>query len=289
MVYDINKKTRLKDLKALAEETYDDISALDARTSVLAYNSGNNAALHNSIYRGKNLGEFTAEHLAAIRNGTYNDMWIGDYFVHNGKKDIIANFGSLWADSPTSKSILLYRATALQTCDDYVATYNRTASGTEGEDDYIASTDDHCYPTSNWYVNVRPKFIEEIEQTYSIANIPAIRYIVPTAMNGTTATAWSGMLDSKAHLPTLMMVGFPQVNFTGTGGGWVSWYPRLPLHILKPSDFTESAACAEILFGVRYGGANVVKTGPGSYFFSNDVTFGGGNYGHCLCPIFQIA
>ena len=45
----------------------------------------NNAAAHNSIYRGKNLGtQFTAEMSANIKNGTFKDMYCGDYLVING-------------------------------------------------------------------------------------------------------------------------------------------------------------------------------------------------------------
>ena len=35
----------------------------------------------NSIYRGKNLGRFTEDHLAVIKNRTYRGMFIGDYFT----------------------------------------------------------------------------------------------------------------------------------------------------------------------------------------------------------------
>lgn len=42
------------------------------------------AGAHNAIYRGKNLGtEVTAEQYAAILNGKFTDMFIGDYWVIN--------------------------------------------------------------------------------------------------------------------------------------------------------------------------------------------------------------
>ncbi len=41
----------------------------------------NNAATHNSIYRGKNLGStITVEQSAAIRNGTFEDLYPGDFW-----------------------------------------------------------------------------------------------------------------------------------------------------------------------------------------------------------------
>lgn len=41
----------------------------------------NNTGFHNSIYRGKNLGStLTSEHKLAIKNGTFKDLYIGDYW-----------------------------------------------------------------------------------------------------------------------------------------------------------------------------------------------------------------
>ena len=52
-----------------------------------------NAGYHNSIYRGKNLGDHvTDEQWEAIQNGTFEGMYIGDYWVINGKTWRIAAF-----------------------------------------------------------------------------------------------------------------------------------------------------------------------------------------------------
>lgn len=53
----------------------------------------NNAGFHNSIYRGKSLGsEVTAEQYAAIEAGTFDDMFIGDYWEIDDVKYRIAHF-----------------------------------------------------------------------------------------------------------------------------------------------------------------------------------------------------
>lgn len=53
----------------------------------------NNAGFHNSIYRGKSLGsEVTEEQYAAIAAGTFEDMFIGDYWTINGVNYRIAHF-----------------------------------------------------------------------------------------------------------------------------------------------------------------------------------------------------
>ena len=52
-----------------------------------------NAGFHNSIYRGKSLGtSVTAEQYARIADGTFKDMYIGDYWTINGVQYIIAAF-----------------------------------------------------------------------------------------------------------------------------------------------------------------------------------------------------
>ena len=52
-----------------------------------------NAGFHNSFYRGKSLGtEVTAEQYAAISAGTFDDMFIGDYWTINGTVYRIAHF-----------------------------------------------------------------------------------------------------------------------------------------------------------------------------------------------------
>lgn len=52
-----------------------------------------NAGFRNSIYRGKNLGtSVTPEQYARIADGTFEDMYIGDYWTINGTTYLIAAF-----------------------------------------------------------------------------------------------------------------------------------------------------------------------------------------------------
>lgn len=53
----------------------------------------NNAGFHNSIYRGKSLGsEVTAAQYAAIADGTFTDLYIGDYWTIDEVNYRIAHF-----------------------------------------------------------------------------------------------------------------------------------------------------------------------------------------------------
>lgn len=66
----------------------------------------NNAAAHNSIYRGKNLGtQFTAEMSANIKNGTFKDMYCGDYLVINGTTYRFMDFDYLYKTGDTSLDV----------------------------------------------------------------------------------------------------------------------------------------------------------------------------------------
>lgn len=66
------------------------IGALDAILAALHEISPEN---HKRIFRGKSLGtEVTDEQLAAIQNGTFEDIWLGDYWEANGHKWRVVDF-----------------------------------------------------------------------------------------------------------------------------------------------------------------------------------------------------
>lgn len=68
---------------------------LEASNYYLAVEDG--AGSHNSIYRGKNLGTtITGEQLSNIANGTFRDLFIGDYWTINNVKYIIADFDYMY-------------------------------------------------------------------------------------------------------------------------------------------------------------------------------------------------
>lgn len=82
-------------LKAITVENFKaDLNALiEENKTLLAKLTYNNAGAHNAIYRGKNLGSsVTAEQYAAIAAGTFDDLYIGDYWVIDGVNWRIAAF-----------------------------------------------------------------------------------------------------------------------------------------------------------------------------------------------------
>ncbi len=59
---------------------------------VSTYMTGLSPEMHRNIFRGKSLGEsITAEQLEVIRDGSFRDLYVGDYWEINGTKYRIAD------------------------------------------------------------------------------------------------------------------------------------------------------------------------------------------------------
>lgn len=60
--------------------------------AVSVYMTGLSPEMHRNIFRGKSLGEsITAEQLATIRDGSFKDLYVGDYWEKDGVKYRIAD------------------------------------------------------------------------------------------------------------------------------------------------------------------------------------------------------
>lgn len=84
-----------KDASDIAyDNTASGMTATDVQTAIdQSITVFPNAGSHNSIYRGKYLGdEVTSDQYAAIAAGTFDDMYIGDYWTINGVNWRIAHF-----------------------------------------------------------------------------------------------------------------------------------------------------------------------------------------------------
>lgn len=80
----------INEIFAKAGDNADDIDTLEDLTEVLTHDG---VGLHNALYRGKYLGSsFTAEQSAAIRDGSFKDLFIGDYWTIGGVNYRIADF-----------------------------------------------------------------------------------------------------------------------------------------------------------------------------------------------------
>lgn len=103
--------------------TYDElrgaIADFDVHINEFLPHGIDNAGFHNSIFRGKDLGtSVTPTQYANIANGTFEDMYIGDYWTINGTKYLIAAFNYYYNTGDTALTqnhITLIPATYLYT------------------------------------------------------------------------------------------------------------------------------------------------------------------------------
>ena len=116
----VNTKIGSTDISSIGKGTLTDI------LSSLTYP---NAGAHNSIYRGKNLGtSYTAEQKAQIQAGTFNDLYIGDYWVIDGVTWRIAHF-DYWLNTGDTQCTTHHAVIVPDTCL-YSTTMNDTDTTT---------------------------------------------------------------------------------------------------------------------------------------------------------------
>ncbi len=104
---------------------------IDDHMSAFMAHGESGAGFHNSIFRGKSLGSaVTPEQYAAISGGTFDDMFIGDYWTINGTKYLIAAFNYYYntGDAALTKNhVTLVSAAYMYTCE--MNDTNTTAGG----------------------------------------------------------------------------------------------------------------------------------------------------------------
>lgn len=102
LIHDGNgvKKISVADLKADLKEL------ITSHKTILDKVTASGAGAHNAIYRGKSLGSaVTAAQWAAIAAGTFDDMYIGDYWTISGVTYRIAAFDYYYRTGDTSCEI----------------------------------------------------------------------------------------------------------------------------------------------------------------------------------------
>lgn len=99
---------RINDYPAVSVMTANNVLILDGpdgtktingKDAGIALNGLASAEQHRMTFRGKNLGSApTPQQLAAIRDGSFNDIYLGDYWVNNGITYRVADF-NYWFNS----------------------------------------------------------------------------------------------------------------------------------------------------------------------------------------------
>lgn len=127
-----NSATAAANSASSASESATAAQASAAKINALLFD---NAGAHNAIYRGKNLGtSVTSAQWAAIANGTFTDMYIGDYWVIGGVTYRIAAFDYYYKTG--NASCTTHHVVIVPDANMYTAKMNETAITTGG---YVGS------------------------------------------------------------------------------------------------------------------------------------------------------
>ena len=187
----------------MSKEDKAKLNAAEALVFTAGRSLTQNAGFHNSIYRGKNLGtSVTAAQWAAISAGTFDDMFIGDYWVINGVTWRIAAF-DYWlhhGDTEcTTHHVVIVPDSNLLAADGSTTHWMNTTNITTGA--YVGSD----FYTGNNGNNGKATILSSIRSAFGSAHILNHReYLQNAVSNGRpSGGAW---YDSEVEIPNERMV-----------------------------------------------------------------------------------
>lgn len=174
------------------------VEGTEAKIAPLLFN---NAGAHNAIYRGKSLGStVTTAQYAAIKAGTFDDLYIGDYWTIGGVNYRIAAFDYYLNSGDTSCTthhVIIVPDTCL-----YDAQMHNTSSG--GYEGGAANTTTGGYVGSDMYKSNLEQAKTTIKSAFSGHVLKHRIYLTNAVANGrASGGAWC---DSEVDLMCEQMV-----------------------------------------------------------------------------------
>lgn len=174
------------------------VEGTEAKIAPLLFN---NAGAHNAIYRGKSLGStVTTAQYAAIKAGTFDDLYIGDYWTISGVNYRIAAFDYYLNSGDTSCTthhVVIVPDTCL-----YNAQMHNTSSG--GYEGGAANTTAGGYVGSDMYKSNLEQAKTIIKSAFSGHVLKHRIYLTNAVANGrASGGAWC---DSEVDLMCEQMV-----------------------------------------------------------------------------------
>lgn len=208
------------------------VEGTEAKIAPLLFN---NAGAHNAIYRGKSLGStVTTAQYAAIKAGTFDDLYIGDYWTIGGVNYRIAAFDYYLNSGDTSCTthhVVIVPDTCL-----YNAQMHNTSSG--GYEGGAANTTAGGYVGSDMYKSNLEQAKTTIKSAFSGHVLKHRIYLTNAVANGrASGDAWC---DSEVDLMCEQMVYGSGIFFPVSDGSNVPANYRveksqLPLFQHEPS------------------------------------------------------
>lgn len=174
------------------------VEGTEAKIAPLLFN---NAGAHNAIYRGKSLGStVTTAQYAAIKAGTFDDLYIGDYWTIGGVHYRIAAF-DYYLNSGDTSCTTHHVVIVPDTCLYNAQMHNTSSGGYEGGE---ANTTTGGYVGSDMYKSNLEQAKTTIKSAFSGHVLKHRIYLTNAVANGrASGGAWC---DSEVDLMCEQMV-----------------------------------------------------------------------------------
>ena len=197
------------------------------------------AQTHNNVFRGSSLGALNATHIANIKNGSFHDMFIGDYFTVNGSNYVIAGINTkhLKGDNMQLGNHLLLMPDR----------FSKLEDGTVMKDDvnpthYMNDTATTAggFANTKLYKTYMPSIQKKLEADFG-SNLLTFREVVSTHVDDSGAPDQDEWRDAKLAIPNEVMVYGTTLNGNNKNGSWHNIGDddvQLPLFRLNPDELT---------------------------------------------------
>jgi hypothetical protein len=153
----------------------------------------NNAGSHNCIYRGKFLGNtVTAKQYTAISNGTFDDLYIGDYWTINNVNWRIADFDYYYncGTNFTTHHIIVVPDQSLGTA--HMNSTDTTVGGYKGSD---------------FRTNLKATFANIVKTAFGSSHVKSHEILITNAINSNGAPkSWEWIGSDGVELMSERMV-----------------------------------------------------------------------------------
>lgn len=198
------------------------------------------APTHNNVFRGQNLGALNATHIANIQNGTFHDMFIGDYFQINGSNYVIAGINTkhLHGDNMQLGNHLLLMP------DRFSKSEDGTVLRSNGKDThYMNDTDTAAggFAGTKLYKTIMPSIQKKLEADFG-NHLLNFREFVSTHVDDSGAPDQAEWHDAKLGIPNEVMIYGTTLNGNNKNGSWYNIGDddtQLPLFRLDPDEITD--------------------------------------------------
>lgn len=254
------------------------VEGTEAKIAPLLFN---NAGAHNAIYRGKSLGStVTTAQYAAIKAGTFDDLYIGDYWTIGGVNYRIAAF-DYYLNSGDTNCTTHHVVIVPDTCL-YNAQMHNTSSG--GWESGAANTTAGGYVGSDMYKSNLEQAKTTIKSAFSGHVLKHRIYLTNAVTNGrASGGAWC---DSEVDLMCEQMVYGSGIFSPVSDGSNVPTNYRVEKSQLPLFQHEPSRICNRAAWWLR----DVITASSFADVGGNgDANYGGASFSFGVRPAFCIS